>query len=75
MSSLNPVGLDRIKSNPRSTVVSICNTLINIFDKILSKPDDEQSRRLLLESDEVAHNLMPYDGGLEVLFESGFIEV
>ena len=69
------VGFNRIKENSKENIIIICETLISILEKIIAKPNDSHSRRISLQSDEVANKLMPYSGGLEVLFEMGYEEV
>ncbi len=69
------VGFDRIKENTKEEKIIICEILVKILTKIIDKPQDVEPRRLLLESPDVSENLMPFNGGLEVLFEMGFVEV
>jgi hypothetical protein len=69
------IGFNRIKDNSKEDILKICKSLLAIIEKIIKNPYDEQNRRLKLESEEVSKKLMPYSGGLEVLFEMGFEEV
>lgn len=73
--SSNFVGLKRIKENSKVEIVKICETLIKILDSIIQKPNAPEPRRIFLESPDIIDNLMPYSGGLETLFEIGFVEV
>ena len=74
-SSLDSVGLKRILENSNDDIIKICTTLIKILSNIVDKPNETEHRRIRLESSDVMENLMPYSGGLEVLFEIGFQEV
>ena len=57
------VGLRRIKENADSNERKlVCETLIQIFDRILGEPCDPAKRRVKLDSDEVSTNLLPYSG-------------
>lgn len=69
------VGLKRILENSNDNIIKVCTTLINILSKIISKPNETENRRIRLDSSDVIENLMPFSGGLEVLFEIGFQEV
>jgi hypothetical protein len=74
-SSSDSVGLKRILENSNDDIIKICTTLIKIFSSIVDKPNEAEHRRIRLDSSDVMENLMPYSGGLEVLFEIGFQEV
>ena len=69
----NFVGIKRIiENNEIKDVMVICNALIEIIKKIIDNPNDESNRNIKIESLEV---LMSLSGGMETLFEIGFIEV
>jgi hypothetical protein len=69
----NFLGIRRIKeNNDTKDLILICNALIEIIKKIIDNPNDESKRNIKLESLEV---LMSFSGGMETLFEIGFIEV
>jgi len=69
----NFLGIRRIKeNNDTKDLILICNALIEIIKKIIDNPNDESKRSIKLESLEV---LMSFSGGMETLFEIGFIEV
>ena len=67
------IGLKRIKENndPKDIPV-ICDSLREIIKLIIDHPNDESKRCIQLDSLET---LMSYSGGMETLFEIGFIEV
>ena len=69
------MSLKRINENSSDKIKLICRTLSKILVAILKDPEQLAPRTLKLDSDEVAQNLMPYSGGLEILFEIGFEEV
>jgi hypothetical protein len=67
------VSIGKIKANKTEDRQKICETLKKVLSKIVANVDD--SRRISLLDANIVDNLMPYDGGLEALFEIGFIEV
>ena len=69
------IGLNRIKENTnKNEIIDVCQTLIQIFDGIITSPNDTSKRCIKLESEEVSMHLMPFTGGMETLFEIGFEE-
>lgn len=66
------IGLKRIKENAQSEIQIICDTLVQILKPIVESPNDTSRRSVQLDSLE---NLMSLNGGIETLFEIGFIEV
>ena len=75
MSSIEFVGLKRILENSNADIIKVCSTLVKIFMNILKTPSEVDSRRIRLDNPDIMDNLMPYSGGLETLFEIGFLEV
>ena len=69
------IGIEKIKENKKEHILIICETLIKITQNIIQYPDDLNKRKVYLDSNDVLNNLMPYSGGLEVLFEMGFQEL
>lgn len=68
--------LETLKKNDPKQVKIVCETLLRILRAVQTcAPGDETSRRIRLESDDVQYNLLPYEGGLEILFDMGFEEV
>ena len=67
--------LDTLKKNDPNEIKTVCETLLRILAKIQQNPFDLKSRTVLLESDDVLYNLMPFEGALEILFDIGFQEV
>ena len=61
--------------NSPEQVGLVCATLVRLVEAILERPGEPALRRLRLNSADVAERLMPYSGGLELLFELGFEEV
>ena len=48
--------------------------LQKILENVLNNPVDNEFRKIHLLSENVVENLMPFSGGLEFLFELGFVE-
>jgi hypothetical protein len=69
------VSIKKIKENEVTVRTKLCVTLKNIVQKILENPDDKDCRKISLLNSDVVDDLMPFDGGLESLFEIGFVEV
>jgi hypothetical protein len=69
------VSIKKIKENEPETRVKLCESLKKILGSILANPEADDSRRISLLSSDIVDNLMPFDGGLESLFEVGFVEV
>lgn len=66
------IGLKRIKENDQKDILTICESLIEIIKTIIDNPSDLTKRKINLDKLEV---LMTLTGGMETLFEIGFIEV
>ena len=66
------IGLKRIKENNEVDLQTVCGLLMKIIDEILENPNDLTKRNVKLDSLDI---LMTLSGGMETLFEIGFIEV
>ncbi len=66
------IGLKRIKENNEVDLQTVCGILMKIIDEILENPNDITKRNVKLDSLDI---LMTLSGGMETLFEIGFIEV
>ena len=66
------IGLKRIKENNEVDLQTVCGLLIQIIAEILENPNDLTKRNVKLDSLDI---LMTLSGGMETLFEIGFIEV
>jgi len=66
------IGLKRIKENNEVDLQTVCGILMKIIDEILENPNDITKRKVKLDSLDI---LMTLSGGMETLFEIGFIEV
>lgn len=68
------IGLSRLKENSKKDILNLTKILIDLLENILKNPTESKYRKLLLDSDLIADKLMPFSGGLEILFEIGFQE-
>ena len=66
------IGLKRIKENNQVDLQTVCELLMKIIQQIIENPNDSSKRNVKLDSLE---DLMILSGGMETLFEIGFIEV
>ncbi|RNA40801.1 Peptide-N(4)-(N-acetyl-beta-glucosaminyl)asparagine amidase [Brachionus plicatilis] len=66
------IGLSRIKENSKIEIQNVSKVLLDLLDNILKNPNESKFRKLKLESELIASKLMPFSGGLEILFEIGF---
>lgn len=68
------IGLSRLKENSKKEIQNLCKILLQLLNNILGYPDQSKYRKLFLHSELIAEKLMPFSGGLEILFEIGFQE-
>lgn len=68
------IGFSRLKENSKKDIQNLCKILLQLLNNILKYPDESRYRKLLLDSELIADKLMPFSGGLEILFEIGFQE-
>ena len=68
------LSVKRIMENSKEQQKIIYKTLKKILENVLNNPTTNEYRKVHLLSENIVENLMPYSGGLEFLFEIGFVE-
>lgn len=66
--------LNDIKSNSVEVRFRVVNVLLKLVDEIVNHPYQPKFRQIYLNSDVVQNKLLPFAGGMEFLFEIGFVD-
>ena len=67
--------VDLLKENEEQVRNDAENALLTVCQNILSHPNDKQYREVRLDNPMVTTKLLPALGGIECLFDIGFVEV
>ncbi|CAF1128518.1 unnamed protein product [Brachionus calyciflorus] len=68
------LSLKRLKENSPKDLNQLCETLIDLIQDLIDNPNNSKYKKLEIDSDLIASKLMPFSGGLELLFEIGYEE-
>ena len=69
-----PTCCQQLLENDRQVMIDAVNVLITYAGNILGSPNDPKFRTLLVANVDVQQYLLPAYGGIECLFEMGFVE-
>ena len=67
--------VDLLKENEEEVRNDAEHALLTVCQNILSHPNDKQYREVRLDNPMVTTKLLPALGGIECLFDIGFVEV
>ena len=67
--------IDTLKIDNPSNILELCRLLLRISGNILQHPKDEKYRQLRISNKIVMEKLLPASGGIQCIFEMGFVEV
>lgn len=67
--------VDLLKENEEQIRNDAENALLTVCQNILSHPNDKKYREVRLDHPIITTKLLPAHGGIECLFDIGFVEV
>lgn len=63
------------KENSKDDFLAASEILLRLADNVIENPNEAKYRRIRVGNPLVQTKLLPYVGGLECLFDMGFLEV
>lgn len=75
MASNESAPLLLFRENSKAEFLSACELLLRLADNVLENPDEHKYRRIRIANPLLESKLLPVIGGMECLFEMGFVEV
>ncbi|KAK7116402.1 peptide-N(4)-(N-acetyl-beta-glucosaminyl)asparagine amidase-like [Littorina saxatilis] len=74
MASNESAPLLLFRENSKAEFLSACELLLRLADNVLENPDEHKYRRIRIANPLLESKLLPVIGGMECLFEMGFVE-
>lgn len=67
--------IDSLEENPKELFVKVTSILMKLIENVLKHPTEVKYRKIRLENATIGKYILPSIGGMECLFDMGFVEV
>lgn len=66
--------IDSLEENPKEIFIKVTSILMKLVENVLKNPTEPKYRKIRLENATISKFVLPSVGGMECLFDMGFIE-